>query len=104
MKKLEPSLDATVITPEIKTFVEEEMREDDETTAEQLHSLLTLRGFRISKKTILRCRTDLSWTFRGSAYCHSVNSYASPTNRRLKRLQWTRDHLQNNQFRICDLD
>ena len=37
----------TVITPEIKTFVEK-MREDDETTAEQLHSLLISRGFRIS--------------------------------------------------------
>ena len=62
----------TVITPEMKTIVEEQMRSDDETTAAQLHSLLTSHGFRVSKKTILRCCADLGWTFRGSAYCQLI--------------------------------
>ena len=31
---------ATIITPEIKTIIEEKMRLDDETTTEQLHVLL----------------------------------------------------------------
>lgn len=68
----------TVITPEMKTFVEE-MREDDETTAEQLHCLLASRGFQISKKTVLRCRTDLGWTFRGSAYCQLIRAQQTQT-------------------------
>lgn len=81
----------TVITPEIKALVEEKMRADDETTAEQLHSLLTSRGIRISKKTILRCHTDLGWTFRGSAYCQLIRE---PN--KLKRLQWAQDHTRDN--------
>ena len=81
----------TVITPEIKTFVEEKMREDDETTAEQLHRSLISRGIRISKKTILRCRTDLGWTFRGSAYCQLIRE-----SNKAKRLQWAQDHMQDN--------
>ena len=80
----------TVITPEIKTIVEEKMRSDDETTAEQLHVLLTSHGFRISRKTILRCRADLGWTFRGSAYCQLIRE-----SNRAKRLQWARDHTRD---------
>ena len=59
----------TKITAEIKQIVEEQMRADDETTAYQLHRLLTEKGYSISLRTILRCRTALGWTFRGSAYC-----------------------------------
>ena len=61
----------TVITPEIKNFIEK-MHEDDKTTAEQLHRLLISCEFRISKKTILNCHTDLGWTSRGSAYCQLI--------------------------------
>ena len=50
---------STVITPEMKTIVEEKMQSDDETTAEQLHVLLTSHGFRVSRKTILCCHADL---------------------------------------------
>ena len=81
----------TVITPEIKTFVEEKMREDDEATAEQLHRSLISCGFRILKKTILRCRKDLGWTFRGSAYCQLIRE-----SNKAKRLQWAQDHMQDN--------
>ena len=48
------------------------MRLDDETTAIQLHQLLISRGYNISKRTVLRCRTSLGWTFRGSAYCQLI--------------------------------
>ena len=47
------------ITAEIKALVEAKMQEDDETTALQLHVLLVSRGYQISKKTILLCRTAL---------------------------------------------
>ena len=81
----------TVITPEMKTIVEEQMRSDDETTALQLQSLLTSRGFRVPKKTILHCRADLGWTFRGSAYCQLIRE-----SNKDKRLQWARDYTQDN--------
>ena len=60
------------ITPEMKAIVEAKMREDDEATAYQLHSLLVLNQFQISIRTVLRCRTALGWTFRGSAYCQLI--------------------------------
>lgn len=60
------------ITTEIKEIVEAQMRLDDETTAIQLHELLISRGYNISKRTVLRCRTSLGWTFRGSAYCQLI--------------------------------
>ena len=60
------------ITAEIKEIVNEQMRRDDETTAYQLHRMLSERGYAISLRTILRCRTTLGWTFRGSAYCQLI--------------------------------
>ena len=47
------------------------MRQGDETTAHQLHKVLLANNIDISLNTtcILRCRSALGWTFRGSAYC-----------------------------------
>ena len=64
------------------------MRADDETTAVQLHVLLVSNGFDISLSTILRSRTMLGWTFRGSKYCQLIrhaNKY--------KRFQWAMQYL-----------
>jgi transposase len=66
----------TKVTAEIKAVVEEQMRKDDETTAMQLHALLTSRGY-ISLRTILRCRSPLGWTYRGSAYCQLIRDAKS---------------------------
>ena len=41
------------ITMEMKAIVEVKMREDDETTAYQLHALLVSHQFRISVRTVL---------------------------------------------------
>ena len=71
------------ITTEIKQIVEAQMRLDDETTAHQLHSLLKLKGYSLSLKTILRCRSSLGWTFRGSAYCQLIRDVNMQ-----KRLEW----------------
>lgn len=76
------------ITAEIKAIVEEQMQRDDETTAVQLHRLLNDRGYSISLRTILRCRTSLGWTFRGSAYCQLIRDVNKG-----KRLAWAREHL-----------
>lgn len=76
------------ITGEIKQIVEQQMRLDDETTAYQLHRLLTEKGYSISLRTILRCRSALGWTFRGSAYCQLIREV-----NKQKRLQWAQQHL-----------
>ena len=55
------------ITAEIKAVVDERMRLDDETTACQLATLVT-HGFQLFLRRVLRCRTYLKWTFRGSFY------------------------------------
>ena len=51
------------VTSEIKQVVEEQMQQDDETTAVQLHRILTDKGYCISLRTILRCRTSLDGRF-----------------------------------------
>ena len=75
----------TKVTEEVKRIVEEQMRVDDETTAYQLHQLLTSKGYGLSLRTILRCRTALGWTFRGSSYCQLIREV-----NKTKRLEWAR--------------
>ena len=71
------------ITAEIKKIVDDQMELDDETTAHQLHSILTNMGYNISLRTILRCQKSLGWTFRGSAYCQLIRDV-----NKQKRLEW----------------
>ena len=59
----------TKIPPQVMAVVEEQMNNDDETTAFQLHKILNEKGIAILIWTILRCRKYLGWTFHGSAYC-----------------------------------
>ena len=78
------------VTAEIKQIVEDQMRLDDETTAYQLHRILTEKGYSISLRTILRCRTALGWTFRGSAYCQLIREVNKG-----KRLAWAIEHFDD---------
>ncbi len=78
------------ITAEIKAIVDEKMREDDETTAYQLHAMLVARGYRISLRTVLRCRTSLGWTFRGSSYCQLIREANKG-----KRLLWAQQYIDD---------
>ena len=75
----------------MKAVVDSQMRLDDETTAIQLYALLQLKGFNISLATILRARTALGWTFRGSAYCQLIREA-----NKLKRLDWAKANLNTN--------
>ena len=61
------------LTREIKQLIESNMRVNDETTAMQLHQILTSRGYNLSKRTILRCRSTLGWTFRGITFCQLIS-------------------------------
>ena len=85
----------TKVTADIKRIVEEQMQKDDETTAHQLHHLLVSKGYNISLRTILRCRTALGWTFRGSAYCQMIREV-----NKTKRLQWA---LENEGLEFDDV-
>ena len=75
------------ITAEVRALVEQQMRRDDETTAAQLHALLVREGYSMCLKTILRCRTELGWTFRGSSYCQLIRHV-----NKQKRLDWALQH------------
>ena len=71
------------IIAEVKRIVEAQMQLDDETIAQQLHALLTSKGYALSVNTILCCRSSLGWTFRGSAYCQLIRE-----ENKLKRFEW----------------
>ena len=83
------------ITDRVRELVERRMREDDETTATQLHTLLSSCGISISLSTILRCRSTLGWTFRGSKYCQLIRHQ-----NKMKRFLWASENymdlLENN--------
>ena len=77
----------SIVTPEVKDLIEEAMCKDDETTVVQLHHLLTTRGYKISKSTILRCRSNLGWTSRGALYCQMIREANKE-----KRLRWAQKY------------
>ena len=67
------------ITNRVLQLVERRTREDDETTAVQLHTLLTACCISISLSTILRGRLSLGWTYRGSKYWQLIRSQNKQT-------------------------
>ena len=82
------------ISAEIKEIVEEQMRADDETTATQLHHLLEQPGYNISLRTVLRCRSVLGWTFRGSAYYQLIRD-VNKQKRLARARQYVSDDFSN---------
>ena len=68
------------ITAAVKALVERQMRDNDETTAVQLHALLLRHGDTMTLKTVLRCRAAL-----GCQLLHQQN--------KVKPLQWAQEHL-----------
>ena len=76
------------VTETIKAIVKKQTREDDETSALQLHHLLLSKGHYLSIRTVLRCRRELGWTFRGSAYCQMIQEA-----KKGKRLEWARANI-----------
>ena len=75
------------ITPQVKAIIDDQMKRDDETTATQLRGLLLTEGYNLSLSTILRSRSSLGWTFRGSAYCQMIREA-----NKLKRLEWAHEY------------
>ena len=77
-------------------IVEAQMQLDDKTTAVQLEKILADQGHKLSLKSILRSRSKLGWTFRGSAYCQLIREQ-----NKAKRLEWAienKDAALNSEF------
>ena len=68
-------------------IVEEAMRQD-ETTASQLHVILTRQGISLSLSMILRCRRQLAGRF--------VEALIIREAKKIKRLEWARKNLAND--------
>ena len=79
----------SMFTPEIRTIIEHQMVEDDETTSIQLQKILRHKGINVSVSSILRWRKTLGWTYRGSAYCQLIRQQNKE-----KRLTWARQYLK----------
>lgn len=76
-----------IISDNEKQIIEQTMQKDDETTIAELVDSLKESGHVFSKSTVLRCRKQLGWTSRGSAYCQLIRE-----NNKKKRLLWARKH------------
>ena len=74
----------------VKALVDQQMRDDNETIALQLHTLLLHYVHTMTLKTVLRCRAALGWTFRGSANCQLIHQQ-----NKVKHLQWAQEHLSD---------
>lgn len=79
------------VTAEVKHMVEAQMILDDESTATQLCALLQSSGHSLSLRTVLRCRVQLGWTFRGSAYCQLIRDV-----NKVKRVLWCQENLNGD--------
>ena len=83
------------VTEDIRRLIDEKMEEDDETSGMQLQKMLLQYGHRLSKSTILKCRRELGWTRRGSAYCQMIR-----VGNKVKRFQWTQENIEDD-FSDC---
>jgi len=83
---------------EVKRIVEAKMQQDDETTTYQIHKFFIERGFTISLSTILHCRLQLGWTYRGSVYCQLIK-----TANKEKQLLWYLDEVEDGFYMLCGL-
>ena len=86
------------ITPQMEAIVEAQMRQDDETTAVQLSVLLCEKGYPLSESTMLRSRSSLGWTFRGSAYCQMIRD-----SNKTKRLEFARQYAHEAETGFVDV-
>ena len=76
----------------VKAIVKSAMRSDDETTAKELRQKLSIAGHRLSVTTSWRCRKELGWTTRRTAYCQMVRQA-----NKAKRLEWAHAHLHETE-------
>ena len=71
---------------EAREVIDKKKEEDDETTTKEL---LQHEGHTASERSILRCRRELGWTHRRSAYCQLIHK-----RNKEKRLEWAMQYLE----------
>ena len=79
------------ITAEIKELAEQQIQQNDETTAYQLHRMINESGYEVSLRFALRCCTFLGWTFRGSDYCQLIHDANE-----VKHREWAIQHADDD--------
>ena len=77
----------SLIAPDIQSNIDNAMEKDDETTALELLKILKEHCKSMSIKTILCCRKQLGWTYRGAAYCQLIRQ-----SNKIKRLAWAPEY------------
>ena len=85
-------------TDDVNDAVERAMREDDETTAKELREKLTTEGHSLSLSSTLRCRRELGWTVRGSAYCQMIREA-----NKAKRHKWASQYVHEAETGFLDV-
>ena len=60
------------LSTEAKTFVDQQMRRDDETTSNTIKKKLERHGICVSASTIRRARKQQGWTLQRTAYCQLI--------------------------------
>ena len=80
---------ATKGTPNIRVIIEEQMKKNDETIGLELQKLLKkeIQGFDASLSSVLRWRSDLGWTAKGTKYCQMIRELYKE-----KRLKWAKEN------------
>ena len=62
----------TKLTADIRRMIVEQMQKDDETTGLELKRILEKEGYVASVSSILRWRTEIGWTSKGTSYCQMI--------------------------------
>ena len=86
-------------TQRVRDLIEEQMQKDDDSSATELDRLLQGKGIKLSRSTILRCRRQLGWTYRGAAYCQLIREA-----NKLKRLSWCMENQCTNFLNVVWTD
>ena len=79
------------VSETVDRVVEDQMRQDNETTASNLPKILVNKGFDLSFCTVLHSRITLGWTYRGSSFCQLICE-----SNKAKRLQFAIANLHDS--------
>lgn len=71
-KNLHRSGRPTKLSVEAKSFIEDQMRKNDEATSRQIQKKLAKRGIMVHPSTVRRSRNKQGWTLQRTAYCQLI--------------------------------
>ena len=78
------------LSTEAKTFVDQQMRRDDETTSNTIKKKLERHGICVSASTVRRARKQQGWTLQRIAYCQLIRDA-----NKVKRLEFAQRVLES---------